>query len=158
AVSGVVLAEVLMWTGRPDEAEAVLADAQAACVDDEERFRVADGRADLAFWVRDSAEHASAVVQDVEATVTDPAVRADLTMSRAGYVYNAGDTAGALAVTADVLSRSDAGLRAAGRAAVTRAATLLFAGRAADALELLDEHEGTAIALFAEMPLVAAEF
>jgi ATP/maltotriose-dependent transcriptional regulator MalT len=79
-------------------------------------------------------------------------------MSRAGYVFNAGDTEGTLAVTATVLDQPHAGLRATGRAAVTRAAALLFAGRAGDALELLDAHEATAIALFAETPLVVAEF
>jgi DNA-binding CsgD family transcriptional regulator len=158
AVSAVVLAEILMWTGRPDEADAVLAEAQQWCADDEERFRVVDARADLAFWVRDRADLAESVLAEVEVTVTDPAIRADLMMSRGGYVFNAGDTEGTLAVTATVLELPDAGLRATGRAAVTRAAALLFAGRAADALELLDAHEATAIALFAETPLVVAQF
>jgi DNA-binding CsgD family transcriptional regulator len=158
ALSGVVLAEVLMFTGRPDEADGVLAEAQQWCVDDEERFRVVDARADLAFWVLDRADLAEQRLAEVEGTVTDPAIRADLVMSRGGYVFNAGDTEGTLAVTASVLERPDAGLRATGRAAVTRAAALLFAGRAGDALELLDAHEATAIALFAETPLVVAEF
>jgi len=158
ALSGVVLAEVLMWTGRPDEADVVLAEAREWCVDDEERFRVVDGRADLAFWVRDDTELAAAVVTEAEDAVADPSIRADLLMSRCGYAFNAGDTERTLAMTADVLARPDAGVRATGRAAVTRAAALLFAGRAADALELLDTHEDTAIALFAETPLVVAEF
>ncbi len=158
AVSGVVLAEILMMTGRPDEADEVLAEAQQRCADDEERFRVVDARADLAFWVRDRADLAGQVLAEVEGTVADPAIRADLAMSRGGYVFNAGDTAGTLAITGAVLDQPDAGLRATGRAAVTRAAALLFAGRAGDALELLDAHEDTAFALFAETPLVVAEF
>jgi DNA-binding CsgD family transcriptional regulator len=158
AVSGVVLAEILMYTGRPDEADEVLAEAQRWCVDDEERFRVVDARSDLAFWVRDRPDLAAAVLAEAEGTVSDPAIRADITMTAGGHVFNAGDTEGTLAVTAEVLCRPDAGVRATGRAAATRAAAMMFAGRPVDALELLDAHEDTAIALFADTPLVVAEF
>ncbi len=73
--AGIVLAETRFQTGRPQEAEAVLAGLVELCNDDDERARVASARAYNFHMLLADPAAAAAVIDEALATVSDTSAR-----------------------------------------------------------------------------------
>jgi DNA-binding CsgD family transcriptional regulator len=132
--AGLALAEADFFSGRPEEAEKVLAKLEPQCVSDDEISRVANARAYNLGQTLGDQPGAMDVVVAALAVVTDPAARHRLLNRRAVSDVHAGRTREALADARELIASGDHTAIALGTYVAAIALALL--GRGNEATEM----------------------
>ncbi|MFI5035646.1 MAG: LuxR C-terminal-related transcriptional regulator [Acidimicrobiales bacterium] len=138
---GVALAEALAWTGQVDRAEAVLSGVGDRAGSPDNRLRVAVALAWIRFWGRFDVAEAESVLLDalaVDGEAPDRHLRAEAYEQLAGLAINTARPALALAYAERGAAVEEVPL-AQSASAPPAAAALVYLGRCADAIALVDE-------------------
>ena len=132
-----ILAEILRYQGRSDEAESILASAPLVGVDERERALTAIVRAENLFRGLGAHPEAARVLDDALEEVRDPAWREELTAMGAVLTALAGDVRTALATAEPIIAKGPS--RAMAVASTAAVASMAFVGRCDDAAALAEQ-------------------
>jgi DNA-binding CsgD family transcriptional regulator len=132
-----ILAEILRYQGRSDEAESALASAPVIGVDERERALTAIVRAENLFRGLGDHDGAFRVLDDTLEAVRDPEWRDELSAMRAVLTALSGDVRTALASAEPIIARGPS--RAMTVASTAAVASMAFVGRCDDAADLAEQ-------------------
>lgn len=132
-----VLAEIMRWQGRHEEAEAIISGISVADVDERERALVAIVRAENLFRGLGDHEAAERVLREAEPTIRDDGWRLELTAMSSVFTALAGDVRAAHATAQEIIARGPS--RAMAVASSAAVAALTFMGRPDDATVVAEE-------------------
>jgi DNA-binding CsgD family transcriptional regulator len=138
--AGIVLAETRFQSGRPADAEEVLAGLVALCTDDVERARIASARAYNLHVLLGDVEAAATVIDEALTVVTDPAARLRLQGRLATNRLMEGKPEEALAAIRPLLEAGDDSSHS--RGAYVASIALALLGRGDEAVTVA--HDGLA--------------
>jgi DNA-binding NarL/FixJ family response regulator len=150
------LAEALRGQGRFEEAEAQLAALEGEATNDHERGMIAEARALNLIWGLDRGLQAEAVISRAEAVIVDATARDQLAALRGMCAYFAGRPRDAINAVSSILGREDVEDSLGVRAALAAAHSLAMAGRADEAIAMVDRWSDGAKRLVDELPQAAA--
>jgi len=150
------LGEALRAQARFVEAEAHFADLEDEATSDEERVMVAEARTLNLIWGLDRRREAEGVIDRAEAVIIDPASRDQLAALRGMCAYFAGRPRDAINAVSDILARDGVEASLGVRAALSATHSLAMAGRAGEAIAMVDRWGAEATRLADELPQAAA--
>ena len=136
------LAQALAWQGRGRDADAVLAEVDAATLSEPELMAWALPRAANQFWMLDEPERATAFLRTTRGHVTSTPAAATLDALLGTFAMNAGSPERAMELAGEVLGSADADEQAIGWAAAAAALCNARMGSFGD----VDDLAGRAIA------------
>jgi DNA-binding CsgD family transcriptional regulator len=146
------LGEALRGQGRFGEAEALFAPLESDVTTDEERMMVVESRTLNLIWGLDRPREAEDVMARAETAVVDPASRDQLAALRGMCAYFAGRPRDAISAMTDILAREDVEPSMGVRASLAAAHSLAMAGRAGEAIAVVDRWSPEAMRLTDELP------
>jgi DNA-binding CsgD family transcriptional regulator/tetratricopeptide (TPR) repeat protein len=138
---GVALAGTLAWTGAIDRAEAILAEVATRAEEPDDRLRLALALAWIGFWRRFDVEAATRILGDaIEAGrgVASPGLLAEAVGQLAGVALNTAQPARALRLAEEAASLEGLELFQSVPGGPPAAAALVYLGRCAESIELVD--------------------
>jgi DNA-binding CsgD family transcriptional regulator len=140
-----LLAEIMRWQGRHDEAEAIVSGISLTDVDERERALTVLVRAENMFRGLGERERATRLLHDVRPSIRDAAWRDELTAMEAVFDALAGDVRTAHAAATPIIERGPS--RAMAVAATASVAALTFMGRPDEATAVAEAAFAAASAL-----------
>ncbi|MDQ4041144.1 MAG: ATP-binding protein, partial [Actinomycetota bacterium] len=146
-------AEAVRGQGRFAEAEALLASLAAEAETDAERSALAQARVVNLHWGLGRSAEAEAVVRAAEASITEPGARDELAAVRSWVAYFSQRPLEAIDAVSHLLTRTDISDGLGVRTALAAVPSLAMAGRAEEAVALVERWHGVAAGLAEEIPL-----
>jgi DNA-binding CsgD family transcriptional regulator len=150
-----VLGDVLLFTDRADEAEAVFKRGALLPASTEERVRFALARAFSLFWGLDRTDEAAALLRETGGEVTDPFWRKEVAALDAAFLVFSGRCRQGLSAAGELLGLPVANERADAQAWLVTGFATGYLGRFTESLAALERARSLAPRWAAELPWLA---